>query len=113
MTRLRQVLINLLGNAIKFTHQGEVRLKISCQAPHQTDDGLRLPSTLSQNKSALLRFEVIDTGVGMTAEQLSRIFLPFEQVGEAAQRAQGTGLELAITQQLVALMGSQMQVESQ
>jgi CheY-like chemotaxis protein/anti-sigma regulatory factor (Ser/Thr protein kinase) len=97
--RLRQVLLNLLGNAIKFTHRGQVTLKVSsCRG-----DALRSP----------LRFEVIDTGVGMTPSQLAQIFLPFEQVGDAKQRAQGTGLGLAITRQLVTLMGGEVQVVSQ
>jgi CheY-like chemotaxis protein len=60
-----------------------------------------------------LRFEIIDTAVGMTSEQLDKIFQPFEQVGSPAQRAKGTGLGLAITRQLVHLMGGEVYVESE
>jgi len=59
-----------------------------------------------------LRFQIEDTGVGMSQEQLSKIFLPFEQVGENARKAEGTGLGLAISQKIVAMMGSQLHVES-
>ncbi|RKZ50837.1 MAG: hypothetical protein DRR08_29880 [Candidatus Parabeggiatoa sp. nov. 2] len=97
--RLRQVLINLLGNAIKFTDQGSVTLKVSTQQ--------------GRGEMPLLRFEVIDTGVGMTQEQLAKIFLPFEQVGDTQRRAAGTGLGLAISRQLVEIMGSELQVGSE
>jgi signal transduction histidine kinase/DNA-binding NarL/FixJ family response regulator len=117
--RLRQVLLNLLGNAIKFTHQGQVTLNVSSLR----GDALRSPQPEGKREAepALwvlpqqlsLRFEIIDTGVGMTPEQLKKIFLPFEQVGEAKQRAKGTGLGLAITQQLVNLMGGEVHVESE
>jgi CheY-like chemotaxis protein len=96
--RLRQVLINLLGNSIKFTDRGEVKLRVK---PLKID--------LEQVK---LRFEIIDTGVGMTSEQVTKIFQPFEQVGDLKRRAEGTGLGLAITQKLLELMGSQLQVKS-
>ncbi len=96
--RLRQVLLNLLGNAIKFTDQGYVELNV------KTD---KLDS-----ESIKICFEIIDTGVGMTPEQISRIFQPFEQVGDIKRRAEGMGLGLAITQQLVQLMGSRLQVKS-
>jgi signal transduction histidine kinase/response regulator RpfG family c-di-GMP phosphodiesterase len=96
--RLRQVLLNLLGNSIKFTDQGEVKLKIKT-----------LTKDLEQVK---LRFEIIDMGVGMTPEQVTKIFQPFEQVGDVKRRAEGTGLGLAITQQLVELMGGKLQVKS-
>ncbi|MEL7035647.1 MAG: ATP-binding protein [Cyanobacteria bacterium J06592_8] len=96
--RLRQILFNLLGNAIKFTHQGQVKLRIS-----------RISTRL---KKAKLRFEIIDTGVGMNAQELQKIFQPFEQVGEIHNRADGTGLGLNITQQLIEMMGGQLHVES-
>ncbi len=94
--RLRQVLINLLGNAIKFTEQGSVTLKVEVL-----------------NSTGLLRFTVIDTGVGMNPEQLERIFQPFEQVGDKKKQTEGTGLGLAISQQIVNLMGSRIQVRSE
>jgi signal transduction histidine kinase/DNA-binding NarL/FixJ family response regulator len=104
--RLRQVLLNLLGNAIKFTDQGLVTLNVKCQEP-------LVPSTVnSLNQPLKIRFEVSDTGVGISPEQLDKIFRPFEQVGEVKRRAEGTGLGLAITRQLVELMGGTLQVES-
>ncbi|MEM1292931.1 MAG: PhnD/SsuA/transferrin family substrate-binding protein [Cyanobacteria bacterium P01_H01_bin.162] len=96
--RLRQVLINLLGNAVKFTDVGSVTFQVSSQ-----------PASDHQHR---LRFQVEDTGVGMTPEQLEKIFQPFEQVGDRQKQAEGTGLGLAISQKIVTLMGSQLQVES-
>lgn len=100
-TRLRQVLLNLLGNAVKFTDRGAVRLRVA-PAP----DGAPAAGV------ARLRFEVLDEGVGIDASQLEAIFDPFEQVGEAARRAGGTGLGLAISRQLVRQMGGDVHVES-
>jgi signal transduction histidine kinase/CheY-like chemotaxis protein len=117
--RLRQVLLNLLGNAVKFTQRGKVTLNVSRRGNTQrAGSASRLPQTREGKREALplqvtLRFEIIDTGVGMTPEQLDKIWKPFEQVGEAKQRAKGTGLGLAITQQLVNLMGGEVFVESQ
>ena len=104
--RLRQVLINLLGNAIKFTDQGEVTLKVGVvQRSLPGEDEPNLPSLK-------IRFQVEDTGVGMAPEQLEKIFLPFEQVGSKERMAEGTGLGLAITQQIVEMMEGKLQVES-
>jgi signal transduction histidine kinase/DNA-binding NarL/FixJ family response regulator len=91
--RLRQVLINLLGNAVKFTEKGGVALKIGYYQEH-------------------LRFQVEDTGVGIAPADLAKIFLPFQQVGDTQYRAEGTGLGLSITKKLVELMGGELQVES-
>jgi len=100
--RLRQVLLNLLGNAVKFTDTGEVVLRVT-----QTEtDSCQLSSTV------MIRFEIKDTGVGMTAEQLNTIFLPFEQVGRSEHRMQGTGLGLAISRQLVEIMEGRIEVSS-
>ncbi len=98
--RLRQVLINLLGNAIKFTDAGHVAFGVKAQKLETT--GLYR-----------LRFQVDDTGMGMTPEQLEKIFRPFEQVGNRQKHVEGTGLGLAISQKIVALMGSEIQVKSQ
>ncbi len=97
-TRLRQVLLNLLGNAVKFTDRGAVRLRVS---PLERVDEV-----------ARLRFEVIDSGIGIAADQQEAIFRPFEQVGDVSRRAGGTGLGLAISRQLVRLMGGALQVDS-
>lgn len=96
--RLRQVLINLLGNAIKFTDQGSVTLKIDVVNTSDTE--------------ATLLFQVIDTGVGIAEADLSKLFDSFEQVGDQKKRVEGTGLGLAISQRIVQLMDSEIQVTS-
>jgi signal transduction histidine kinase/FixJ family two-component response regulator len=88
---LRQVLINLLGNAIKFTDRGSVTFKVE---------------SIGQK----IRFQVVDTGVGMSSEQVEKIFLPFEQVGDLKKQAEGTGLGLAISHKIVALMGGEIAI---
>ncbi|WP_371819350.1 ATP-binding protein [Tolypothrix sp. PCC 7910] len=102
--RLRQVLINLLGNAIKFTEKGSVTFKIELKA---TQDELQ------QLPIHKIRFDVTDTGVGMNPKQLQKIFLPFEQVGDQKRQVEGTGLGLAITHQIITLMGSEIEVKSE
>ncbi len=121
--RLRQVLINLLGNAIKFTDEGSVTLAVRCAA--MPEDSLRnrleeqeqSASSTTNNATDYatqkIRFQIEDTGVGMTPEQVKKIFLPFEQVGDNEHKAQGTGLGLAISQQNAAMLGSPLQVDSQ
>ena len=99
--RLRQVLLNLLGNAIKFTDNGSVSLEISARS-NQSD------SSLIQ-----LDFQIRDTGVGMSSVQLEKIFLPFEQVGDDARKSEGTGLGLAITQKIIEMMDSSITVHSE
>jgi signal transduction histidine kinase/FixJ family two-component response regulator len=98
--RLRQVLINLLGNAIKFTDKGSVTFKVERMSSEST-------------KTQKIRFQIIDTGIGMATEAVETIFLPFEQVGDAKKQSEGTGLGLAISQQIVALMDSRLEVQSQ
>lgn len=103
--RLRQVLLNLLGNAVKFTDRGELALRVQRTAsPSPGKDGETM---------ARLRFEVEDSGIGMSDDQISRIFQPFEQVAEVQRREGGTGLGLAISQQLIRLMEGNIQVKSQ
>ncbi len=92
--RLRQILINLLGNAIKFTEQGEVRLKVG----------------FSEH---CLELTVTDTGIGIDPENLENIFEPFRQSGDNYYKMQGTGLGLAITRKLVDLMGASLEVDSE
>jgi len=98
--RLRQVLLNVLGNAVKFTDKGSVTLRVS--APRRGAGG-----------EVLLRFEIQDTGMGISPEHLETIFKSFEQVGEQKQQARGTGLGLAVSQKLVELMGGRLCVSSQ
>ena len=97
-SKLRQVLINLLGNAVKFTDQGGVAMRIGIQG----DD----PSNLT------LRVEVEDTGPGISEEELSRIFEPFQQTAAGARAGGGTGLGLAISREFVKLMGGEIDVVS-
>ncbi|WP_434044092.1 MULTISPECIES: AAA family ATPase [Sorangium] len=98
--RLTQVLLNLLGNAIKFTDRGGVSLSVEAL------EG-RVPA------GRMVRFRVEDTGPGIAPEHLSRIFEPFEQVGDHSAKAEGTGLGLAITRKLVEQMGGAIEVQSQ
>ncbi len=95
--RLSQVLLNLIGNAIKFTDTGGVTLYVH---PQRQGDDYRI------------RFEIKDTGIGITPEQLDQIFLPFEQVGDLRRQTEGTGLGLAISTQIVELMGGKLAVQS-
>jgi len=92
--RLRQVLLNLLDNAVKFTDRGQVMLRVGFTPP------------------ARLRFDVEDTGIGMSEEQVARLFKPFEQVGDPQHRSGGTGLGLVISRQFVQLMGGDIHVKS-
>jgi signal transduction histidine kinase/DNA-binding NarL/FixJ family response regulator len=95
---LRQVLLNLLSNAVKFTERGQVKLQVHALGMSET--GVRL------------RFEVIDSGIGIQPAQLEAIFEPFVQVADVQRRFGGTGLGLSISRQLVRLMGCDIQVES-
>ena len=102
--RLRQILINLLGNAIKFTQEGGVTFSIRLIESNQLD---------IDKESCKIRFEIIDSGVGMTPEQLNKIFLPFEQLGATKNKSEGTGLGLALSQKIIEMMNSQIKVKSQ
>ncbi|MEM6452885.1 MAG: ATP-binding protein [Cyanobacteria bacterium P01_D01_bin.105] len=96
---MRQVLINLLGNAIKFTDVGAVTLRVD---------------VLEQSETQVsLLFEVIDTGVGIAQENVDKLFEAFEQVGDQKKQSEGTGLGLAISQRIVQLMGGTINVNTQ
>ncbi len=105
--RLRQVLLNLLNNAVKFTERGKVTLRVSVL--NETGKAIA-NSPYPQQK---LRFEVIDTGRGISPQNLEKIFQPFEQVSLSAEQADGMGLGLTISKQIVEMMGSQLKVKSQ
>ena len=103
--RLRQVLLELLDNGIKFTEKGHVSLIIEV-----LEIGKKIQ--FSQLSTVKIRFQIEDTGIGMTPEQLTKLFLPFEQLDNLAQKAEGTGLGLAISQRLIGMMGGDIHVES-
>ena len=115
--RLRQVLLNLLGNAVKFTEKGTVTFSVTEigggreEAREGQPDSGAGPN--GQGRARTLRFEIEDTGAGISPDQLEQIFLPFKQAGEAKRRTEGTGLGLAISQRIVKLMGSTIQVRSE
>jgi signal transduction histidine kinase/CheY-like chemotaxis protein len=91
--RLRQVLLNLLGNAVKFTETGSVKLEVS-------------------RRDSAIAFVVEDSGVGISPSDLATLFQPFSQLGSTQKKSEGTGLGLAITQRIVEMMGGQMSIES-
>jgi CheY-like chemotaxis protein len=98
-TRLRQALLNLLSNAVKFTHTGIVKFLASIEG--------------ADDDSVTIHFEVRDSGIGMTQEQVSRVFEPFAQADTAMTRKYGgTGLGLPITKSIIELMGGELRVES-
>jgi len=103
MHRLRQILMNLLGNAVKFTEHGVVMLRATrLAAEEEADDG-----------RITVQFEVVDTGIGISSEQMSRLFQPFAQAeSSTTRRFGGTGLGLAISRQLIELMGGSIDVVS-
>lgn len=101
--RLRQVLINLLSNAVKFTEEGSVTFHTAVLEEFTDGKG---------RQTFKIRFQVEDTGVGIPTEQIEQIFQPFEQVGTAKHQKQGTGLGLSLSQEIVRLMGGEIQVSS-
>jgi len=98
--RLEQVLLNLLHNAVKFTERGQVSLRLRRV-------GMADPAR------ACIRFEIADSGIGIAPAQLAVLFRPFEQAGDERPQHGGTGLGLAISQRIVAMMGGNIEVESQ
>ena len=103
--RIRQILVNLVGNALKFTERGSVTVQLSCSRGEPADGGTR--------RTARLFFAVTDTGVGIPPEKLALLFQPFTQVDTSARRRrEGTGLGLLISKRLCELMGGTVSVES-
>ncbi|CAO3374561.1 response regulator [Azospirillum argentinense] len=119
--RLRQILINLAGNAVKFTDQGSVTIVLSIEpntlstgdGTHGRDATAEAPQEASQDAPVTVRFEVRDTGIGIAAADHKRLFSMFSQVdGSSARRHGGTGLGLAICKRLTELMGGRIGVHS-
>ncbi len=97
-TRIQQILMNLIGNAIKFTHEGEVRVVIGM---------------LNKGDTKAIRFDIIDTGIGMTSEQIAKLFKPFTQADNSTTRKfGGTGLGLTISRRLAELLNGYIDVSS-
>lgn len=97
--RLRQIMVNLLTNAVKYTHEGTVTLKVKADV---------------KEDKTLLYFKVTDTGIGIKEEDIYKLFVKFERIKESKNRnIEGTGLGMNITQQLLMLMGSELEVESE
>src|SRR6266576_6883642 len=110
--RLRQVLTNLLNNAVKFTEQGEVVLRVL--PPEETPSVVSLIDGISGSSQASLRFEVRDTGIGLSEDARGRIFEAFNQADQSTTRRYGgTGLGLTISRQLVKMMHGEIGVESE
>jgi signal transduction histidine kinase/ActR/RegA family two-component response regulator len=97
--KLRQVLLNLLGNAVKFTEHGRVQFRVQ--------------STPTHERRCVLHFEVEDSGVGIPESEIERIFDPFQQVRQVGRQVEGTGLGLAICRRLVQLMDGRLDVSSE
>ncbi|NEQ33832.1 MAG: PAS domain S-box protein [Leptolyngbya sp. SIO4C5] len=99
--KLRQVLINLLGNAIKFTQQGGIEVRV------------RIANRDGRGQKITLRFEVTDTGPGIAAADLDKIFQPFVQTARGVQAGGGTGLGLAISRQFTQLLGGDIAIDTE
>jgi PAS domain S-box-containing protein len=103
--RMRQVLLNILGNALKFTDHGRVIFRIDILKRERKDNGL--------SDTICIRFQIEDTGIGIPRQKHNLLFKPFEQIGDLSDRDHGTGLGLAISHHLVELMGSNLQFASE
>jgi len=105
-TRLKQILVNLLGNAVKFTEKGEVRMAVRLVTESDRARG-------GWHSPPMLRIDVIDTGIGLSPEQIAKLFRPFVQADTSTTRQfGGTGLGLTITKRLVNLLGGDIAVTS-
>ena len=121
--RLRQILFNLLGNALKFTNKGSVTFAVSKMTNQEliSDLATSVHSTITCSSHCIsttseivyVLFAIADTGIGIDSEKLNKIFLPFEQVGEHKFKSQGTGLGLAISQKIAQFLGGEISVTSE
>jgi signal transduction histidine kinase/DNA-binding response OmpR family regulator len=122
VSRLRQILVNLLGNAIKFTEQGEITVSVRTVTPSQSQlvpidtNGIKTEADAAPpcpGQTIALQFMVRDTGIGIPADRIDRLFRSFSQIDTSTtRRFGGTGLGLAISRRLVELMAGRMWVES-
>ncbi|HEY9837602.1 MAG TPA: ATP-binding protein, partial [Vampirovibrionales bacterium] len=110
LTKVRQILLNLLSNAAKFTKNGQIILTVRLSSPTTAS----IPSTATGTSSSWIEFAIADTGIGITPEQRQHLFKPFMQ-GDASTTREygGTGLGLAISQRFCEMMGGEISVESQ
>ncbi|WP_333030464.1 MULTISPECIES: ATP-binding protein [unclassified Microcoleus] len=109
--RLRQLLINLISNAIKFTDSGSVIFQVEVIENNEVqEENHQLSTPMTMTK---IRFQIEDTGIGISSDQLEKIFLPFEQVNKTSGNTEGSGLGLAISQKIVQMMGRTINVKSQ
>ena len=112
--RLRQVLANLLGNAVKFTEKGVVQLGVEAVSRNEIPSSTQDESSITEGHSIFLRFTVGDTGIGVPKNLQEKIFRPFTQAdGSYTRRYGGTGLGLAICRRLVEKLGGKIQLESE
>lgn len=115
-TRLRQVLVNIMNNAVKYTEKGSVTLTVTgavAEGSHSIKDGTFDSDTQSEDPVCSLTFQVRDTGIGIRQEDIAKLFAEFERIEEERNRnIEGTGLGMSITTQLLELMGSKLEVES-
>ncbi|MFL7899931.1 ATP-binding protein [Azospirillum argentinense] len=108
-TRVRQILINLMGNAVKFTEKGSVAVTVSAEPRSGTDGAADGPA----DGGVMLRFAVTDSGIGLTGEQRAKLFQPFQQADSStSRRFGGTGLGLTICHKLCTMMGGGIGVDS-
>ncbi len=106
-TKLRQVLINLLGNAIKFTNNGSIHLSVTTETTSETS------SETTSDDTCILNFCVRDTGVGIAEEEIGKLFTSFNQAKAGREKQEGTGLGLAISRRFVQMMGGDITVTSE
>ena len=113
--RIKQVLINLLTNAVKFTpNEGTINLIVAIGSGDTWQGEATIPQQLRDKNSPTILFQVVDTGIGIAANDLQMLFQPFVQVDSALNRQyEGTGLGLALVKQIVELHGGQVMVESE
>jgi PAS domain S-box-containing protein len=105
--KLRQILVNLLGNAIKYTHEGGVTLRTAFK------EGMNTTAVARPGSMARLEFEIEDTGIGIAPEDMQRIFEPFVQVNPGRTARDGTGLGLTLSRMFVELLGGEITIRSQ